>query len=495
VFIWTHVYALGPFQVGSTELRKVTPRKTWVSIAGERIDLQKEFAAISSGSVPYSVFRTRCRSAEKRSLLDRTALAMAASASQSEWIAFYGGGRARSLIYDGDAFPEQRGKPFRSISSFLTTIGHPDKHIVWDRLKRDWPLDAAISEPVVPLSERRGLIYCVTCRATGEKYVGLTVTSLATRWKRHVSQAQGRLPSGLLHRAIAAHGEAAFDLVEIETGLNSTELPNRERFWIQKLGTLAPEGLNTLRGGHASGGRGITSYFGHRKFRSREERAAMLSAETGLPQHVVATRLAAGQPLPSSARKASKHPDAGTRHWRRWKSLLKRGATRSDPISPEWLDYDRFKADTLPSFQEGLRLSRIDPRKPWSSDNFAWLRPRELVERTHGHPVSAFGRSYPSMRALAHAFGIGWTTLRDRVVNQGLAIELALLPARMQRKTCPGSSSDWNGRSEFHAAPISSPRGLYSVPRVQYECIAPCTNEYHPMPLVIVGSVIDAYNR
>jgi hypothetical protein len=81
--------------------------------------------------------------------------------------------------------------------------------------------------------------------------------------------------------------------------------------------------------------------------------------------------------------------------------------------------------DTMP-IPPGHHLVRRNESKRWSKKNFQWLTAKQKVEHQHGKPVTAFGISYPSLQALATSFGIGTSTLKDRIRRQGLTVEAAL---------------------------------------------------------------------
>jgi hypothetical protein len=159
-------------------------------------------------------------------------------------------------------------------------------------------------------------------------------------------------------------------------------------------------------------------------FRSRKEAAEVLAERTGLAPHVIETRIRSGAPLPSAARRQSKHPEAGSIQFRRWLALLRR---HSHDVEPAWVnDYDRFKSDVLPTFRSGLQLIRKDSSKPWGPENFEWVSVQQKVERTHGAKVRLYGVEYPSLKAVAELFGVGLSTLKDRIGRQGMTPEEAV---------------------------------------------------------------------
>lgn len=100
-----------------------------------------------------------------------------------------------------------------------------------------------------------GIIYVVTNVTTGKQYVGLTVQTLERRWKNHTEQAQSnRVKSEhSLHAAIRQYGALDFNIQCFDQGTSKDNLESKERYWIEKLGTLAPNGYNICKGGVSGG--------------------------------------------------------------------------------------------------------------------------------------------------------------------------------------------------------------------------------------------------
>lgn len=93
-----------------------------------------------------------------------------------------------------------------------------------------------------------GIVYELTCRTTGKKYVGQTTRDVSWRWKEHVNYAM----KGALWRlsvAIRCHGADDFNHRVICECESSEELDNLERHWISELNTMWPNGYNMRNGG------------------------------------------------------------------------------------------------------------------------------------------------------------------------------------------------------------------------------------------------------
>lgn len=407
--------------------RKYGARRTLVDLDGQSTDLQAYYSAHSAEAVvDYRNFWQRARALVKDSQLSGETLSHALTLPAATWRSFYGGGRRKGFVYDGEEYPEQSGKHFHSVAAFLHTLSrYEDRAIVWSRLKAGWSLDDALSVPTAFASHRSGSIYRVIRRKTGAVYVGLTVTSVEQRWAFHVRRAAEGSTSKL-HVAIREDGAAGFDIDALETGImDLLLLPAREAFWVERLGALGSHGLNTAKPGGLGSPSGKIVQFGDETFRSIEEAADVLSARLGIARHVIRTRLQKGLPIPEAdrVRRHSRHPEAGSNLFRRWKSMQKRHA---DAVVAEWVgNYDSFKADVSP-VPADMELVRKRPNEPWGPGNFEWVNTQTKIERVHGKELTVNGVSYPSLNAVARAHGIGVSTLKNRVNQQGMYIEQAI---------------------------------------------------------------------
>jgi group I intron endonuclease len=408
---------------------KYSPRRTHVEIQGARIDLGEFFSEIPSPVVNYSTFWQRVRRLKRDELLDRSSLDQAAELNEAEWISYFGGGRRRGFRYEGVEFPNLHGQKFRSIASFLRLIArYDDKAIIWSRIKRGWEIDEALTEPVLSLDERPGTIYLISSDQCSEQYVGLTRTRIEQRWRTHLRAALEIRIDTPLARAIRRIGPDNFTINTLEEDLEQTQLAERERYWIIRLNTRKPNGFNIKPGGEMGGGRGKEIEYEGESFPSIEVASEVLSHRTGIAKHVVHRRLSNGKPIPEQARQMSDHHEAGTNLWRRWKSLINgiKAARRSGEICARWSDYDNFSADVRDGYDPNLSLVRIDESKPWCGENVRWISKQEAIERVHGTELVVEGKTYPSLNAVAREYGIGRTTLKNRLEVQGLALDEAV---------------------------------------------------------------------
>lgn len=90
-----------------------------------------------------------------------------------------------------------------------------------------------------------GIVYKITNKSNGKRYIGQTTHSLEWRWKKH------QYPSNcvLLHRAIKKYGKDGFELTIIARCDSMEELNHREEYYIKIFNTLSPNGYNLDTGG------------------------------------------------------------------------------------------------------------------------------------------------------------------------------------------------------------------------------------------------------
>lgn len=400
-------------------------RKTWVSLADVQVDLFGYYqAALAEKKVSYPIFRTRVKAIERKGRLEEQQLLDALTLTSPSWKTFYGGGRHKPFVYDGEAYPALLGVKFNGASALLRKIGrYADRALVWSRLKAGWPLDDALTVPVAYESYRTGSIYLITRRKTNQAYVGLTLTSIEQRWGFHVRFAEAGGTTKLA-QAIRADGRDGFELSALETGIDDIrQLQERERYWMETKGALGQQGLNSAKAGGLGSRGGKAIEVAGIRYRSITEASQILSKELGLPQHSIHSRLQNGQALPTKVRRHSKHPDAGSNLFRRWLALLKRYPAG---LVSEWREsYDKFKLDVSP-VPSSRELVRKVPDEPWGPNNFEWIDTQTKIERIHGKVVVVQGVTYPSIKSVAIKYKIGFSTLKDRIGRQGMSIDAAV---------------------------------------------------------------------
>jgi group I intron endonuclease len=94
------------------------------------------------------------------------------------------------------------------------------------------------------------LIYLVTNRKNGKKYIGQTVKSLKVRKRNHLSIAKFHKYNSYFHRVLIKYGEEAFDWKVLHDGIeNIDDLNKLEIFYIGYYDTYGKGGYNLTLGG------------------------------------------------------------------------------------------------------------------------------------------------------------------------------------------------------------------------------------------------------
>ena len=60
--------------------------------------------------------------------------------------------------------------------------------------------------------------------------------------------------------------------------------------------------------------------------------------------------------------------------YRKWESMISRWK-KEGMIDKRWLDFQAFRQDTYPTYQDGYRLERIDKTLPFGPENTNWIVP------------------------------------------------------------------------------------------------------------------------
>jgi group I intron endonuclease len=96
-------------------------------------------------------------------------------------------------------------------------------------------------------------VYLITCTVNGKKYVGITKSDLATRWRGHRQCARMGVKTAL-YNAIRKHGADRFVIRVLATATTRKMLCALERAFIVALNTRAPNGYNLTAGGDGTSG-------------------------------------------------------------------------------------------------------------------------------------------------------------------------------------------------------------------------------------------------
>lgn len=88
------------------------------------------------------------------------------------------------------------------------------------------------------------IIYCITNKINGKRYIGQTVRTLEERFGEHA-----RNKNSYLGSTIRKYGRENFTAEIIDSSLLIDDLNEKEIYWTQKLNTKIPHGYNLVDGG------------------------------------------------------------------------------------------------------------------------------------------------------------------------------------------------------------------------------------------------------
>jgi group I intron endonuclease len=96
------------------------------------------------------------------------------------------------------------------------------------------------------------LIYLITNKINGKRYVGQTIQTLRNRWHGHKQASLPGKSTVPLYNAIRKYGLENFEIKVLSRSHSMEELNHREAYCIKLLGTLSPNGYNLATGGSNS---------------------------------------------------------------------------------------------------------------------------------------------------------------------------------------------------------------------------------------------------
>lgn len=91
-------------------------------------------------------------------------------------------------------------------------------------------------------------IYVITNTQNGKQYVGQTINKAYRRWSAHKSAKSGAGRSAI-KKAVLKYGKNSFSFEVVDAAKTKEELNAKERLWVEKLNTIAPNGYNLETGG------------------------------------------------------------------------------------------------------------------------------------------------------------------------------------------------------------------------------------------------------
>lgn len=225
-----------------------------------------------------------------------------------------------------------------------------------------------------------GIIYVITHKESGKKYVGLTIQTLERRWKYHIEQSNAGLikSESSLHHAIREFGPDAFEMSQLDSGKCKDDLERNEREWIEKLGTMAPNGYNLHAGGVSGGSCPTPKTVDGKTFPSVKKAVEYVSETRGITIEAAEGRVRTGK-LDHKKRAKNGESLVKTKAYKVWSSIVHMITNpRSKAYSPgievyeRWRDFDAFLADVGQPPDKNMSFVRRVPVKGFFPDNCYW---------------------------------------------------------------------------------------------------------------------------
>lgn len=242
------------------------------------------------------------------------------------------------------------------------------------RLLAGMTIEQALFTPP-KLGYDNGVVYVITNLIDKKQYVGLTTTSIEQRWERHLEQIL-TVNASLIHEAIAKFGENNFAIEELEFTKNIDELRTRERYWIQKLNTQAPNGYNITSGGEIGGSPGKPTRLpgDSTLYPSVKAAAEALAKRKEISVEAAEKRIYTGR-----IEAAKPHGMSKTRIYKYWDFLVHQKANprsrdyNGSIVCSQWSNFTNFYEDMGQTYQEGKRLKLINPNYSYCKENCFWV--------------------------------------------------------------------------------------------------------------------------
>lgn len=224
--------------------------------------------------------------------------------------------------------------------------------------------------------------------ASGMNYVGLTIVPLEDRWRRHIEQAaMNRIKTHRsLHAAIRKYGADGFTIRQIDQGMSKGDLETKERFWIDKLCTLTPQGFNISAGGGSGGAHGRAVVVDDKRFSSVRAAAEYVALTRGITFEAAKGRIRSGR---IDVRAPSKPGQAvsKTKAYKAWSQIIhcttnpkSRDFILGIEVHEPWKNFERFLADAGQPPSDDMAFARLDKSRGYEPENCAWLPRNEAAK-------------------------------------------------------------------------------------------------------------------
>ena len=246
---------------------------------------------------------------------------------------------------------------------------------------------------------KKGIIYLVTNNLTGKKYVGLTIQLLDRRWQDHIEAASaGSIKDeNSLHAAIREFGSSKFTIREIDKGATKGDLEKKERRWIARFGTIAPEGYNISSGGTSGGSNKQPTRIDEILFDGNKEASEYVAETRGISYAAAKKRISKGR---VDVKTPSKPGKGYTKKkiYKAWSRIVycalnpkSKDFIAGLAIHEPWRDFEAFQEDIGEPPDNNMSLTRLDQKKGFYPTNCAWLT-RSESSRINAQHMKKEGR-------------------------------------------------------------------------------------------------------
>ena len=235
-----------------------------------------------------------------------------------------------------------------------------------------------------------GIIYLITNKTTKKKYVGVCVRSLEERWSGsngHVDSAKkGKYTNkNSLQTAIREYGEKDFWLDELDNGSSIPDLAAKEKYWIDKLETLFPNGYNLNKGGSIGGSNKQPYELDGIKFESKSKADEYIAKTRNITLDTAKSRRRNNR---INCRSQSK-PGEGVyknKSYKKWSNIkhsytnpkAKKGFIKGIKMCERWKnDYYLFLEDMGEPKDDSFIFVRLDKTKDFTPENCQWMSKSE----------------------------------------------------------------------------------------------------------------------
>ncbi len=228
-----------------------------------------------------------------------------------------------------------------------------------------------------------GIIYLITNKTTKKEYVGVCTVSFEERWSGnngHVESAKkGKyINKYSLQSAIRKYGEKDFSMEEIDNGSCIEDLAAKEKYWIDKLKTLFPNGYNLNKGGSIGGSNKQPIELDGIKFESKSKADEYIAKTRHIPKKTAKKRRLKNRIdfRPPSKPGEGVYKKKSYSAWSNMKSAVNPNSRSYIPgikLCDKWKDYYLFLKDMGEPDNEKLVLTRIDKTKDFYPENCKWM--------------------------------------------------------------------------------------------------------------------------